>query len=297
MILLWSDTTEPTHTLDIPVTRTSRTNEGMNNLPPELPPIEAYYYDEYTIKIDYEGFSPSGDITMQVSNFGKVIATYPGSFDAGRISIPLTIQQVQSMPPIAEYRITDGTSTIFTGLFKPVKEGRPDSGESFTVTVEGDTVVVVQVYALQLVTEQAEIATEKAEQTAADRVATGEDRTAVASDKATVASDKVIVAADKAATLAAKTAAEEARDVANDAQAGAEAARDETVQLLAQKMDFFSVNTYAALEAFIADPELGPCAIMVFFDETYGGLPRLHVYTGDVPVLGPKVVQFVTYSE
>lgn len=64
---------------------------------------------------------------------------------------------------------------------------------------------------------------------------------------------------------------------------------------VAKKLDHFAVDTYAELQQFISDPEVGPCDITVWVDETYGFMSRKFTYTGNHPILGAKLIEFVTY--
>ena len=235
---------------------------------------------------------------MQVRYNGRVLDIDPTiAVDGQRVTYTYTPDMLAKVPSIVQqYLVLDGKSFIGGELGVLVGYGEQDISETQVTVVDGE-VTVVEVMGLSLVTEQVGVATEKAAE-ASTSAAESAEWAQAAGDFASTAGNAATTATNQAGASAnSAMAAVNAETGAINAQQGSEAARDEAVQVLAQKMDFFSVNTYAALQAFIADPELGPCAIMVFFDETYGGLPRLHVYTGDVPVLGPKLIQFVTYTE
>lgn len=173
----------------------------MNNLPAILEPIEAYYYDNYTLKLNmYQGYTPSGEINMDVMNWGKVIFTVPGSFSSNQITIELTKEQVQSLPPVAECKVKDDDKILFQVQIKPTKTGQPDNGQSYNVTLSGDTYVAVEVLGMALVEEQVAIATAKATE-AAQGAGAAATSAATALEKATEAIQSANVAqtaADKA---------------------------------------------------------------------------------------------------
>lgn len=233
----------------------------------------------------YTGFVDPG-VTFEVY-FNKVKKyEITGVYNAGlnRITADFTAEQIKEMPLIADVRVRFGADKYPLRVkIKPSSEGSSDGVVGYTIGLSGDSYTVIEILGLSLVEEQVGIATEKANQTAADALQTAADRVQTGQDAAT-------------ATTKATEAAGSATAAVN-AQTAAEAARDEAIQVLAQKMDSYRVNTFADLQTFISNPDVGVCDILVLFDETYGGLPRKHTYTGDVPVLGPKLIQFVTYTE
>lgn len=204
----------------------------------------------------------------------------------------LTAEQVSYLPNAVDLYIANEGVAIIAGTINVRMGGDDDDGDDgneFEVQIGGDEIVVVEILGMDLIAGQVETATEAAE--------TATTKADIATTKASEASASAEAASSSegaAATSASNASVSAASAATSEINAAASAASAEAI--LAQKLDFFSVNTYAALQAFIADPEVGPCAILVFFDETYGGLPRLHVYTGDIPVVGPDLIQFVTYT-
>lgn len=171
----------------------------MSNLPKQLPSIKAFDQSPLTIRLDmYSGFVAPDTITFEVWWKGAKRYDVTGVYNSGdnRITADFTALQIQEMPLIADCRIRFGVDQYpFRVQIKPTSDGTADGVVGYTITQDGDSYTVVEIVALDLVTEQAGIATDKAQE-ALSSATTATNGASIASQKATEAAsarDEVVI--------------------------------------------------------------------------------------------------------
>lgn len=250
----------------------------MDNRPVSIKePIIFFRKSNAAFKINYqEGFDMPEKIEVEFwSDRTKVDvgpeATAQITGNTAEFDIPTEV--IRSLPPQLEaYFLHDGDFLFAGKVFVQMGVAENPSVMELSVSVGADQVINVEVIGLGLIQEQVDITIQNAEQTAADRVATGQDRIATAADRvqtgqyAQVTAQKAIEAADSATD-------------ANNAKIAAEQAQEAAEGAMLNKLDTFYSNTFALMEEFL-DTRSTPCQVLVLADETYGGLPRMHIWTG-----------------